>query len=444
MARLPRGKWLRGAVLLVTVIVVVLASAAGPGVLTENQEPAAPDYDLDEQLPDEAPADGEVTVDRAADSGVVLVDIAHRNRMSQSEIKPLLAAITSAGYEIDLLESDDDFDQSLTRADAFIVIDPSVGYSDGEVNRVETFVDRGGRLLLIGEPTTLDFAGFGLRIRVNRLTPLSSRFGFEFGEAHLFNMAENDGNHQNVFAEPVGDHRLTSGVSRTAFYAATQINVREGQPLLQAIEGTRSSRTDDTGTYSLAAVNGNVLAIADGTFLRRGNFKVEDNNKLVRNVARFLVAGEKRRTLYAYPTFVSADPSIRYTRPALLDAAQTLASDLRDESSEPTLQLQRRAVAPNRTDVLVTTFGYLERRGELQTGISVSNGQVQVRGYNSATRGIIVIRAPARNYDLVIAADTPRRAERAVELLADGDLREHLINRRTAVVRTPNAAASGS
>jgi hypothetical protein len=442
MARLPRGKWLRGVVLLVTVIVVVLASTVGPGVLVEDREPASPDYDLDEQLPEEAPADGELAVEQRAASGVILVDIAHRNRMSQSEIKPLLAAITSAGYEIDLLESDDDFDRSLSRADAFIVIDPSVGYTDDEVNRVETFVDRGGRLLLIGEPTTLDFAGFGLRIRVNRLTPLSSRFGFEFGEAHLFNMAENDGNHENVFAEPVGDHRLTNGVSRTAFYAATQINVRDGQPLLQAIDGTRSARTDDPGTYSVAAVNGNVLALADGTFLRRGNFNIEDNNKLVSNVAGFLVSGDKRRTLYAYPTFVSADPSIRYTSPALVDAAQKLAGDLRQESSEPTLQLQRRAVSPNRTDILVTTFGYLERRGQLQTGISVSDGQVQVRGYNSATRGIIVIRAPARNYDLVIAADTQRRAERAVELLADGDLRDHLINRRTAVVRTSSAAGS--
>ncbi|MDZ7701290.1 MAG: DUF4350 domain-containing protein [Halobacteriales archaeon] len=324
----------------------------------------------------------------------------------------------------------------MTRADAFVVIDPSSGYSDAEVNRLDAFVDRGGRLLMIGEPTTLDAAGFGVRLRVNRLTPLSSHFGFEFGEAYLYNMESNDGNFQNVFAEPVRDSRLTDGVSRTAFYAATRITVREGRTLLRAGPGTRSSRTDATGRYPVMAVNGNVLAIADGSFLTRGNYNVVDNEVLIRNVVRFLVGGQKRRALASYPMMISEDPMVRYTRPALADAAQELAVDLRDEGHEPTLNLRRGTVSPNRTDVLITTYAYLEREGSLETGISVEDDFVNVPGYNSVPDGIIIVRAPASGYDLVIAADTPSRAERAVDMLVDGSLGDHRINRRTAVVRT--------
>ena len=193
----------------------------------------------------------------------------------------------------------------------------------------------------------------------------------------------------------------------------------------------------------MAAVNGNVLALADGSFLTRGNYNVVDNEKLIRNVVRFLVSGEKRRSLAAYPTFVSADPTIRFTRPALADAAQELAVDLRAAGEEPMLTLRRGPVRPNRTDVLVTTFGYLKRHGSLETGVAVSDGDIlSVRGYNSATQGLIVVRAPAEGYDLVIVADTPSRAERAVEMLADGTLREHLLNRRTAVVRTSGVVAA--
>ena len=443
MARLPRGKRLRAGVLIATIALVVVASTVGPALLRDaGEDEVTGAFDVDEQLPDRAPADGEVRVQPREETGVVLIDISHRNRMSQDELKPLLAGVTQAGYEIDLLESDESLDESLTRADAFVVVDPSAGYSDEEVNRVDAFVDRGGRLLLIGEPTSLDFVGFGLVERVNRLTPLSSHFGFEFGEAYLFNMRSNDGNHQNVFAEPVGDSRLTDGVSRAAFYAATSITVREGRTILRAGAGTRSSRTDEPGRYPVAAVNGNVLAVADGSFLRRSNYNVVDNEVFVRNVVRFLVGGEKRRALASYPTMVSEDPTIRFTRPALADAAQDLAVDLRDEGQEPRLTLRRGPVSPNNTDVLVTTFAYLQREGSVGTGVTVNREVVSVRGYNSATAGIIVVRAPRSGYDLVIAADTPARARQAADMLADGTLREHLLNRRTAVVRTSGVVAA--
>ena len=437
MARLPRDSRTRAAVLVVTVIVVAAGVTAAPALLDVADEPAeTPEYAVGALVPEAAPSDGEISIEPREDGGVVLVDLAHRNRMEQAEIAPLLEAITDAGYRVDLLERRESLDDALARADAFVVIDPSASYSDEEAGRVEAFVDRGGRLLLIGEPTTLDLTGFALIERTNQLTTLSNRFGLEFGEAHLYNMQEYDGNHLNVFAEPAGSDRLTQGISRAAFYTATRITVNRGEPVLVATDRTRSARNDATGRYAIAAVNGDVLAIADGTFLRRGNFNVVDNERLVENVVDFLVSGDKEVWVGAYPTYISQEPTIHYTGPPLLDAAQDLAVSLRASGRDPTMALHRDAVSPDDTDILVTSFDYLDRHGQLGTGVRVSGDQVAVNGYNSEWTGVMIVRAPARGYELVVVTDSPIRAQRAVGRLIDGTLRLHLLTDRTVVIRT--------
>lgn len=439
MARLPRSSRARAVVLVLTVVVVVVAATVGPGLLRGRQPAATPEYEVDRLVPERAPAEGELAIEPREQPGVVLVDVAHRNRMAVHEMEPLFTTIAAAGYEVDLLEPGDRLDRSLARADAYVVVNPGSRYDEAEINRLEAFVDRGGRLLLVGEPTQSVPAGFSLATTTDKLGPLASQFGFEFGEAYLYNMETNDGNYLNVFAEPAGASVVSSELSRAALYTATTVYPRQGRAVLLAGPGTRSSRTDATGRYPVAAVNGNVLALGDGTFLRRGNFNVVDNEQLVRNVVRFLISGSKERSLGNYPAVVGDEPTVHYTGPALLPAAQTLGNDLRQRGHQPTLALAGRNVGPNRTDVLVTTFDFLAQRGGLATGIGATDRRVRVGGYESNATGIIVVRAPAGDYDLVVAADTPARAARAAALLADGDLDEHLLDDRTAVVRTDAA-----
>ncbi|MFB6352790.1 MAG: hypothetical protein ABEJ92_01775 [Halobacteriales archaeon] len=439
MARLPRSSRIRATVFVATVVVVVLAASVGPGVLRGDAGAEARAYEVDELVPERAPADGELAIEHRNESGVVLVDQAHGNRLTPDELEPLFSAVTAAGYEVRRLGPNDDLDRGLAGADAFVVADPGTAYTEAEARRVEAFAERGGRLLLIGEPTQGEQTGIAVVARTNRLGSLASRFGFEFGEAYLYNMATNDGNFQNIFAAPNGRSRVTKGVSRVALYTATTVQAREGRTVLVASDGSRSSRTDATGPYPVAAVNGNALAIGDGTFLRRGNFNVVDNERLVRNVVRFLVSGTKERTLWTYPAVVGPEPTVHYTGPALLRAAQTLGADLRRAGKRPTLALRRQGVGPDRTDVLVTTFDFLARRGELETGITANDRRVRVAGYESNATGVIVVRAPADGYDLVVAADTPSRARRGATLLVDGELDRHRLTERTAVIRTDAA-----
>lgn len=438
MRRLPRDSRSRAVALVVTIVVVVAAAALAPVVFDAN--PAAPpEYAVDDLVPERAPAEGEVEVERRDEAGTVLIDVAHGNRMAVDDLQPLLSAITAAGYEVDLLESNEDLDRSLARADAFVVINPGVAYAEAEAARVEAFVDRGGRLLLVGEPTQAALTGVQISTQRNRLGSLAARFGFGFGDSYLYHMASRDGNYLNVFAEPAGGSPITAGMSRAALYTATTVQTRDGRSVLLAGEGTRSSRTDATGTYPVGAIDGDVLALGDSTFLERGNFNVVDNERLVGNVVTFLVSGSKTRSLETYPAFVGDDPTVHYTAPALLPAAQRLGTDLRARGQQPWIALGGRNVNPDQTDVLITTYDFLAQRGDLETGVTATDRRIRVAGYESNSTGIIVVHAPAEGYDLVVAADTPGRARQAVGLLVNGELEQHVLNDRTAVVRTDDA-----
>lgn len=439
MSRLPRGSRARASVLLVTIAVVVAGLTVGPVLLRSVDGPGRQAYDPGALVPERADSTGDISIEPREESGVVLVDLAHSNRVSPAEIEPLLSTISAAGYQVDLLESDESLHRSLARADAFVVIDPGFDYDEDEAARVEQFVERGGRLLLVGEPSQSSIASGGLRIQEGHLSSLASRFGVQFGEAYLYNMEANDGNHLHIFAEPTGGAAVTAGISRTALQTATTVRTQGGRPVLVASQGSRSSRTDAAGTYPVAAVDGNVLAIGDGTFLRRGNFNVVDNERLVGNVVRFLVSGEKAESLASYPSFLGDRPTIRYTGPALLPAAQLITSDLRSTGHQPRVGRAGRTVSPDRTDVLITTFDYLAERDIQGTGITATDRRVRVPGYESNATGIIVVRAPAEGFDLVIAADTPGRAESAASMLLLGNLRDDFIDDRTAVVRTEAA-----
>jgi hypothetical protein len=132
---------------------------------------------------------------------------------------------------------------------------------------------------------------------------------------------------------------------------------------------------------------------------------------------------------------------VRYTSLGLLDAAQEVTADLKaTRPGQPSVVLEQDRAEAGDTDVLITTFEYINRNPGLGTGIEVADGQVSVPGYESATEGVYVIHKPSSGYDLVIAADTSERAKAAVDrLTASGGLEQHAISDSTVVVRTDDA-----
>lgn len=439
--RLPEARITKAAVFLVTVLIVVSAGTLGAIVEQADRSPKAyPEYDPETLDTDQLPAAGSVPTVEAEGEGVVLIDTAHSNRVNRQTVEPLISGVAAAGYDVGFTGPSSGFDDALARADALVVIDPGRPYDAEDVDRVETFVDQGGRLVLIGEPSQMALSQglFGATVsqRDPEITSLSTRFGFQFGEAALYNMGLNDGNYENIFTEPTGDDRLVDGVDRTTMYIAASVESPTATPLLVAADGTRSIRADTTGDYAVAMREGDVLAIGDKSFLGRGTYNVADNEEFIGNVVEFLVGAQRSKSVLDYPAIVDRDPTIRYTSAGLLNAAQVIGRDVRETRGSPTLTLSRGGFPADRTDVLVTTFDHLGENPNIRVGIRVTGDRVRVAGFESSYDSVYVIRDPEGPIDLVIAADTPSRARLAAQELVAGTAGQDQVSASTIVERT--------
>lgn len=434
---LPRGSKVSLVVVVLALVVTVAALSFGPIVV---QGPPGPtnysEYELSKLAVQPIESEGQPSPEVTDKQGLVVIDSSHRNHFQKREIQSLASAISATGYQVEFLDSGDDFSAALSRADGFVVIAPGVPFTAAEADRVERFVDNGGRLLMFGEPTQISIERAGLFLiavsQENQLDSLAGRFGMDVGERHLYNMEHNDGNFLDIIATG-SDGSLADGVDRTALSTAAAVEVRDGTRVLDAAPATRSDRADATGDYALAVRSGNVVAVGDSTFLTQEKFSIGDNDVFIANLAEFLVTGDRQRTLLDYPAIVDRQPTVTYTSTDLLTAAKTVSEGLAaDRPGRPRVVLAPDRVRTNATDVLITTFGWL-RTHPVNTGLTVRAGEVSVGPFQSNTTAVYVIHAPDGGLDVVIAADTAAEAERAAETLADGTFEQDAVTNSTAV-----------
>ena len=122
--------------------------------------------------------------------GKVIFDASHQNDYLPQELHVLLSRLASRGYGFEYLESSLDLKEKLKYADSLVVIAPDEDFSQEGVDAIAAFVERGGRLLLISDPTRSD--------NVSRINGLASRFGIVFEDDYLYNLKENQGNYSYI------------------------------------------------------------------------------------------------------------------------------------------------------------------------------------------------------------------------------------------------------
>ena len=111
--------------------------------------------------------------------GLLVIDGAHRNSFIQAEITSLISRVADRGYAVEFIGGIGQggrflgvglgdrlflLDEKLRQADSLAIIVPSEAYIKQEADIVERFVDKGGKLLLIADPT-----------RPNNLNSLAAR-----------------------------------------------------------------------------------------------------------------------------------------------------------------------------------------------------------------------------------------------------------------------------
>lgn len=437
------GPWARASVFLMVLVVVV-----GVTVLAVVSVPSGPrDTSVGypgatSLVPDVAGAtDDSEPLAATNDPRVVLVDLAHANRISPEDLRPFVAAL-GPNHDVRYVRASDDFEATLSEADALIVADPGLGYSEEETRAVVEFVRNGGRLVLLGEPTRVSVQGGPLGATLvrsqSRVHGLAARFDVSFGTEYLYDEQTNEGNFKRVYASGRGD---LAG-ARIALYTATTVSAPDGTRLLLTPETTRLSANSDARRQPVAVRDGNVLAVGDTTFLQGGKHVVVDNERLVATIAQFAVTSNRSRTITDYPHFLDGNPRIRYTDTELLNASKSVASGLRDEGLDPTLSI---ATAPtrSRTDVLVTTFSSIRERDLAWTNVTVTDSEVSVRGYRGPRSNTVIVHRLRGTDSVVVASASAADLENVTGVLTTDGLRDEALSDTTVVVRLPGDVTDG-
>ena len=235
--------------------------------------------------------------------GLLLVDALHMNSFTASEIVTLSSWVANRGYDVEVLGSFAPveghsrlrlLEEKLRRADSFIVMLPRDAYLEAEVDLVEQFVEKGGKLLLISDPT-----------RPSRINVLAKRFGVEFQPDYLYNTVEYDLNFRHIFVRDFQPDPLTSGLDTVTLYIAGSVR-SSGNGVVFTDTNTRSSLVEAGQDFHPIAWGDsrNVLAIGDFTFMVPPYNSLLDNDKLLSNLADYLTDSQREFDLAGFPIFL--------------------------------------------------------------------------------------------------------------------------------------------
>ncbi|MBA7506880.1 hypothetical protein ES706_05595 [subsurface metagenome] len=260
-------------------------------------------------------------------SKTVLIDLAHDNAFDIEELNVLTSRLFSRGLTIEFFKEKDDLEKELLGeeeevepeeevldeeeevepeeevldeeeeveqgeevldeeeeellvADVFVVVCPQAEFSKEERETIDKFVNNGGKLLLIADPT-----------RRSKINSLSIKFGLIFEADYLYNMKEYDANFQNIFISEFKENEVTKKLDKIALYRAGSISSADGG-IAFGDENTFSSLIETRKKLSPIALaeESKVLAIYDLTFITEPHNGILDNNQLIVNIADWLTS----------------------------------------------------------------------------------------------------------------------------------------------------------
>ena len=376
--------------------------------------------------------------------GLVLVDTLHSNGFSSREILTLRTRVVAQGYDLELLgnfarssESDRraQFAERLREANSLVVITPLIAYSSGEVDLIEDFVRKGGKLVMVSDPGRRD-----------QMNTLAQRFGVQFRPDYLFNQVENSQNYQNIFVRDFRPDELTAGLDTVVLYTAGSIT-SSGPGLAVADASTESVVAENNGDlYVMArAANRNVVAISDFTFMIPPQDSTLDNDRLLSNIIDFVTTSDRVFDLADFPHFYRTGPDdgvqILLGRPELLGSGAKLKNGLEDYGISADIQgtedVSRDTVFLGLHDDALQVRQYLQAAG---VRVDDMVGMPFGLELDSAGTAVTVLDREGGRHVLILLADTPAVLDRAVTRLLSGGFRSDLVSEVTGVSTSAGAS----
>ena len=372
--------------------------------------------------------------------GLLLVDAMHGNAFAENEIFTLSSRAANRGYDVEFIGGFNPYyeesvrrqllEEKLRRADSFLVILPRLAYSEAEAALVERFVQKGGKLLLISDPT-----------RRQQINNLAARFGLDFRPDYLYDVAEYDLNFQNIIVREFQPDELTIGLNAITLYTAGSIR-SSGPGLAFAGASTRSSVVETSERlYSIAGGDSrNVLAIADFTFMVPPQNTLLDNDRLISNIADYLTSSEREYDLADFPHFYEAGPDndtdILLGQPSLWDIGIEMKNGLSTHRISSQIRgvedLSRDTVFLGLYEDALPMSRYLQAAG---VRIGDTLGTPFAPDLNPEGTSVAVLDQNQDRHVLMVLADSPETLAGAVNRLLVGEFRGDLVTNFVGIGR---------
>ena len=214
-------------------------------------------------------------------TGKIVVDLAHNNHFSLSELNVLFSRVLARGFTIELVRDAAELRGALAEANALIITCPRKDFSKETAKAVKEFVTKGKKVLFIADPT-----------RPSKINNVSLGFNLIFEPDYLYNLIENDANYRNIFiTQFVKDNLITRDLEKVVLYTAGSISPAD-KGITPVDENTFSSLLQARkGLSPIALAKDNkVLAVYDLTFIAAPWNTAADNNRLISNIADWLTS----------------------------------------------------------------------------------------------------------------------------------------------------------
>lgn len=385
-----------------------------------------------------APVDSSVVQDR---NGLLVVDALHANSFSESELSTLSSWVANRGYDVEFVGGFssgrtstrlEPLEQKLREAGSLLVMLPQTTYTEAEVDLVERFVDKGGKLVLVSDPT-----------RPSRINGLAKRFGVEFQPDYLYNTVEYDLNFRHIFIRDFQPSQITSGLDTVALYITGSVE-SAGDGLAFADVNTRSSLGETAEEYKAISLGDrrNVLAIADFTFMVPPYNALLDNDRLLSNLADFLTDNQREYDLGDFPHFYDGNPGdgvdILLGQPALWNLGLEMRNGL--SAFEISSRIgEEEDVSRNTAFLGLYEDSHMVSRYLTAAGVNVDDMISLPFAPEVSSKGtaIVLLHKDQDRYVLAALGDTPDTLAEAVSSLFSGEFRDQLISAYLGLRNSP-------
>ena len=131
---------------------------------------------------------------------------------------------------------------------------------------------------------------------------------------------------------PADFSNIAEGIDELVFYSTHSLESNSDK-ILVGEETTLSSLDDKGGELPVAVMDtsGNVLALGDMTFMTNPYFQVSDNYRLIQNISKFLMEGDRKKNLFDFPYVFNQAINVQLSEGISLDQGLLLSiTDLKE------------------------------------------------------------------------------------------------------------------